>query len=562
MEQTDLRRVLMLTGQDGSVPMMSAKALLTTQFRLETVTNFADAIQAVHSGDVEMIVVGEDMLGSLAGEDIRHRARAVLDQMGEGVCLMDLEGEITWRNRLLREATPKLSEALERLCPGACRDVLDAVARPGEISATRRYSLMPGDGGYHEVAYSPIRSEDGRVQQVAAVVIDITAQRRQQMKMNAIDHAARELVRLDAETISQKDASGRLELLEDRIIRCSRDVLEYHHFALFVLDEKTNKLESLVSEGLDDEEDQLQFFATTEGNGITGYVAATGNSYICHDAKKDPRYIRALQHPGSCLAVPLRMHDRVIGVFLVESGRVGAFTEDDRQFAEIFANYVAMALNMLNLLTHERYTTHSQISGSIGAEVAGPINDIITKSLEIMEDYIGLDDLRDRLAEVIDQASSTRDRVHQWMQSPRTGVLPASVSQGELDPILCGKRVLVVDDESLIRETIANVLLPCGCDVDQANDGLAAIDLIDKHRYDLVVSDIKMPGATGYEVFTRARELCPETEVILITAFGYDPSHSIVKANREGLAAVLMKPFKVNDLLAQCRKAFSASDES
>jgi CheY-like chemotaxis protein len=560
MSQTDLRKVLVLAAHAQSESVDSVRELLAGHFQLEAVESIEDANRSLGRGDVQLVLVGEDMLGSLAGADVRHRARAVLDQMGEGVCLMDLQGQVTWRNRILREASPKLSEALERLCPEACRDILELTDRPSGDVISRRYSLMPGDGSYHEVTYSPVRSENGQFEQIAAVIIDITAQRRQQLKMNAIDHAARELVRLDTETISQKDAAGRLELLEDRIIRCSRDVLEYHHFALFVLDERTNKLEPLVSEGLDDEEDQLQFFATTEGNGITGYVAATGRSYICHDAKRDPRYIRALRNPGSCLAVPLRMHGRVIGVFLVESDRVGAFNEEDRQFADIFANYVAMALNMLNLLTHERYTTHSQISGSIGAEVAGPINDIITKGLELMEDYIGLDDLRDRLADLIDQASSTRDRVHSWMQSPRTGVLPSSVSQGNLDPCLSGKRVLVVDDETLIRETIANVLMPCGCDVDQAHDGMVAIERLERNEYDLVISDIKMPGATGYEVFTKARELRPETEVILITAFGYDPSHSIVKANREGLAAVLMKPFKVKDLLTQCRKALSPPD--
>ncbi len=75
--------------------------------------------------------------------------------------------------------------------------------------------------------------------------------------------------------------------------------------------------------------------------------------------------------------------------------------------------------------------------------------------------------------------------------------------------------------------------------------------------YDLVISDIKMPGATGYDVFAAAREADTNVAVILITAFGYDPSHSIVKANQEGLSAVMMKPFKVNDLLEQCRQAIT-----
>jgi FixJ family two-component response regulator len=48
--------------------------------------------------------------------------------------------------------------------------------------------------------------------------------------------------------------------------------------------------------------------------------------------------------------------------------------------------------------------------------------------------------------------------------------------------------------------------------------------------------------------------------VILITGFGYDPSHSIVRARKEGLAAVLMKPFKVKQLLDECRSALQRGD--
>jgi DNA-binding NtrC family response regulator len=81
--------------------------------------------------------------------------------------------------------------------------------------------------------------------------------------------------------------------------------------------------------------------------------------------------------------------------------------------------------------------------------------------------------------------------------------------------------------------------------------------MLQKARYDLVISDIKMPGASGYDVFAQAKVSCPEARVILITGFGYDPNHSIVRANQEGLAAVVFKPFKVRQLLEECRSALA-----
>jgi DNA-binding NtrC family response regulator len=70
-----------------------------------------------------------------------------------------------------------------------------------------------------------------------------------------------------------------------------------------------------------------------------------------------------------------------------------------------------------------------------------------------------------------------------------------------------------------------------------------------------VLSDIKMPHRNGYEIFAAARRRREDLPVILMTGFGYDPNHSIVRASQEGLASVLFKPFKVDQLLDEVRKA-------
>jgi CheY-like chemotaxis protein len=95
--------------------------------------------------------------------------------------------------------------------------------------------------------------------------------------------------------------------------------------------------------------------------------------------------------------------------------------------------------------------------------------------------------------------------------------------------------------------------------VETAQDGAEAIALLaSRAPYDLVLSDIKMPHKNGYEIFAAAKKLGHAPPVILMTGFGYDPAHSIVRASQEGLSAVLFKPFKVDQLMGEIRKAVTA----
>ena len=72
-----------------------------------------------------------------------------------------------------------------------------------------------------------------------------------------------------------------------------------------------------------------------------------------------------------------------------------------------------------------------------------------------------------------------------------------------------------------------------------------------------MISDTKMPDRNGYEVYRTAKAINSNTPVVLMTGFGYDPHHSIVRASQEGLQAVLFKPFPVERLLDEVRKAVS-----
>ena len=66
--------------------------------------------------------------------------------------------------------------------------------------------------------------------------------------------------------------------------------------------------------------------------------------------------------------------------------------------------------------------------------------------------------------------------------------------------------------------------------------------------YDAIVADIGLPDLSGYDAFRALREAQPGARVILMTGYGYDPGHSLVKARQEGLKHVLFKPFRVDQL--------------
>ena len=398
-------------------------------------------------------------------------------------------------------------------------------------------------------------TDDGEVHQVVAVVWDATSGRRLQGKIDAIDSAGRELSRIESDVVAKLSPPQRLKLLQEKIIKYSKDLMRFDHFAVRLLDKRSSKLEVVIAEGLPAEALEIDLYAQPEGNGISGYVAATGRSYICHDTEKDPRYVLGLRHCKSSLTVPLKLYDKVVGIYNIESESIGAFNEDDRQFAEIFGRYVGMALNILDLLVTERCATSGQITDSVVQEMSQPMADIVTEARTLMEEYIGDDTMRGRLNRIIDNVETIRESVRHVAAGPKVVLGANSELPGMIDPNLKGKRILIADDEPNIRKTIGEVLGKCGCFVELCKDGYECCTMLEQENYDLVISDIKMPYRNGYEIFAAAQRQREDLPVILMTGFGYDPHHSIVRASQDGLSSVMFKPFKVDQLMEEVRKA-------
>jgi CheY-like chemotaxis protein len=118
-------------------------------------------------------------------------------------------------------------------------------------------------------------------------------------------------------------------------------------------------------------------------------------------------------------------------------------------------------------------------------------------------------------------------------------------------------RVLVADDQLHVRKFLREILEADGFLVDDAENGEEVLAKTKEREYDLVVSDIRMPKKNGHEVVQEMKKRGAETPIILITAYGYDPSHVAVRAKKEGVVAVLYKPFDLKKLKEAISRALS-----
>ena len=484
------------------------------------------------------------------------QADRILDALADAVVLVDTELRILWANA-----------AFEHWAGGPCKGKLfyEALGSPellGPDYSPFHTALAHGpigtclhapNGKYLHLHVTPVRAPNGEVTHFITLGRDITSERQQQQKFDAIHQAGRELAGLDPRELAEMSIEERVELVKANILRYSRDLLHYDVVEIRLLDEATNKLEPLITEGITPEAKKRVLYARVEGNGVTGCVAVTGKSYLCPDTANDPHYIVGVAGAKSSLTVPLVYQDKVIGTFNVESPKLNAFSDEDQQFLEIFSREIAAALHTLELLVAEKRTTANQSVEAISREVAMPVDEILTSATALLERYIGHDqEMSERLQHILSNARQVRQSIQRVGET----ICPLAPAEQQLprNQSLRGLRVLVADNDERVRRTAHQILGRVGCVVETAHDGKEAVTMARLGSYDVILADIRLPDMNGYEVFKKLRVFQPDVPVILMSAFGYDPSHSWVKARLEGCRAILYKPFRVDQLVEALEK--------
>jgi two-component system, sensor histidine kinase SagS len=482
----------------------------------------------------------------------------ILEGMPDGVVLLDSDNLIVWCNGRLAEwsvcdgvigknfytvlGTPEI------LGPDFC-PFHTALATGQPTSST----LRCGENRYYHVHAAPVREAGSLLRHLIVNVREVTNEVQQQQKMAAIHQAGLELADLSPTEITHMAVQDRIELVKSNILHFTRDLLNFNVVEVRLLDQKTGKLEPLLTMGMDEDAMTRELSAQPQNNGVTGFVAATGKSYLCEDTSEDPLYLSGAKGAMSSLTVPLLLHDQVIGTFNVESVEPRAFSESDLQFLEIFCRDVAAALNTLELLAAEKISTAAVSVEAIHSAVALPVDEILNDAVSVMERYIGHEpEVVERLQRILRNARDIKQVIQKvGRQMAPAEALPATM-QVEERPELRGRRILVVDADENVRSAAHNLMERYGCVVETAHDGAEAMYMVramTDSEYDVLISDIRLPDMTGYEFMVKLQEVISSPPLILMTGFGWDPGHSLVKARQAGLQAVLYKPFRLDQLL-------------
>lgn len=116
-------------------------------------------------------------------------------------------------------------------------------------------------------------------------------------------------------------------------------------------------------------------------------------------------------------------------------------------------------------------------------------------------------------------------------------------------------RILVIDDEDIVRMSCSRALSPEGYDLKLARNGEEGLRMLSEESFDIVMTDLKMPDMDGIEVLRRVKEGWPQVEVIIVT--GYQTVDTAVKSIKLGAFDYVEKPFTPDKILAVVEAAIA-----
>lgn len=493
--------------------------------------------------------IDEDASRSLPPEEYHpSRAEYLMASLAKGVAILGRDLRVNWVNSYFRSkcgddpiGKPFLDAfgAGSILCSG---DPDLAHTLDGQSLSFRVQHL----GSYLDITVHPVR-EENRVSELIALCDDVTDTVVRQQKLDALHQAGQELADLDPGQLSEMDVKVRVELLKKNLRKHIHDLLHYDVIEIRLLDQTNGRLTPLLEEGMTQEASERALFAREEGNGVTGFVAATGRSYLCIDTANDPHYILGATDARCSMTVPILYQDQVIGTFNVESPRVNAFSDDDLQFAELFSREIARALHTLNLLSAQQVCTAHQSIDAINREIALPADTLLNLASGLLARLRGTDtEFVSALQRIMENARVMKHAIQKVGDSLALDGAPVDPRSAKLK----GLHVLVIDTDEQVRRSSHLILERHGCEVETAITGQEGLAMAQSGNYDAVLTDIRHPDMRGTVVYRTLKALQPKGRVILTQAFGYDSEHTVVNARQDGYwLPVLFKPFRIEQLL-------------
>ena len=480
--------------------------------------------------------------------DKKPRHESLADSLSSGITQVDLDQRIIWANKPFRRrfaiddpvgkgfydifVDPAL--AGPDYCP------LETVRSTGR-GTTSKIWVGPADKrSCFEFDVTPDFDENGQIEGCFIEMRDVTELMLVDETLRKLQNVGRLLVDLSSEELALMSAEGRKTLLAEKIKENMREILAYDAIEFRLYDEENKTLVPFINFGIDEEASQCPLAVSTDGGGISGYVASTKHSYLCEDTVNEPGYIPGLKDARCSITVPILWYDLLIGTCNVESKIPGAFSDRDTYFLKIFAHDVAAALHTLELLSHENEFGARQSVDRIFRSVTIPIDRIIEDASLLLDRHKNDSGDDQILKQILLRSRTIHDQI--------TAVLQTHSSD---HPLLANRRVLILDKDDSNVQTAHHIFEPYGCSVESSSNANTALSMIRLSHYDVIISELYPEGMNGFQLLIRLHDMFPDLPAIplvLAADIGvHDKGHIVAMANGRGLLGTVARPLQPNN---------------
>ncbi|MGL4421786.1 MAG: PAS domain-containing protein, partial [Gemmataceae bacterium] len=260
----------------------------------------AAALDQLRQNSFTAVLAEPEALAELL--DACRRGDTVLTNTDRGIATLDPQGRVTWGNPTFRRWCPRDPLGLPLL------DAFDAdpsdstsptilatddanplrTAASGTPAQFRIHRPHPADPPYLDIQVRPVLGAQGAVSQLVVMMQNVTAEVEQQKRLDALHQAGRDMATLEPDQLAEMNLPTRIELLKQNLRHYIHDLLHYDTIEVRLLDRRTGELKPLLEDGMTAEAAARVLYARPHENGVTGFVAFTGKSYLCADTTADP----------------------------------------------------------------------------------------------------------------------------------------------------------------------------------------------------------------------------------------------------------------------------------
>ena len=246
---------------------------------------------------------------------------------------------------------------------------------------------------------------------------------------------------------------------------------------------------------------------------------------------------------------------------------------------------IGFAKDLREIRRRDQLVTMGEIAIGLSHEVNNSL-EVLVNQIEMLRQYVGrvasdedyliesdrleslasqvkkIQDITGRISQMADEGEyGTREYLNGKMMTDLhvdASTHPCERAKPDARYPLSGLKVLVVDDDAGICDSLRDLLAAERCCVEIASSGVFALEWLRRQQFDVVLTDVVMPDMDGYELYQAVKRQTPTLPVVLMTAFNYDKDHIIKRSCLEGLQGVIFKkpmnPAMLKKiLLQQCR---------